>query len=90
MQERFLKGSFLASKMDSFFGDGVGGLLCTPITAKDSIIRQPYQNSSSSKYDRVGYSVCKAPRPYCVITRLARNLHSKKTWNEITHDENFG
>ena len=25
---RFLKGSFLAFKIDSFFGDGVGGLPC--------------------------------------------------------------
>ena len=29
VQGRFLKGSFLASKMDSFFGDGVGGLPCS-------------------------------------------------------------
>ena len=28
MQGRFLKGSFLASKTDSFFGDGVGGFPC--------------------------------------------------------------
>ena len=26
VQGKFLKGSFLGSKMDSFFGDGVGGL----------------------------------------------------------------
>ena len=28
VQGKFLKGSFLGSKMDSFFGDGVGGLPC--------------------------------------------------------------
>ena len=28
LQARFVKGPFLASKMDSFFGDGVGGLAC--------------------------------------------------------------
>ena len=28
VQGKFLKGSFLGSKIDSFFGDGVGGLLC--------------------------------------------------------------
>ena len=29
VQGKFLKGSFLGSKMDSFFGDGVGGLPCS-------------------------------------------------------------
>ena len=29
VQRKFLKGSFLASKMDSFFGDGVEGLPCS-------------------------------------------------------------
>ena len=28
VQGKFLKGSFLGSKMDCFFGDGVGGLPC--------------------------------------------------------------
>ena len=29
VQGKFLKGSFLGSKMDIFFGDGVGGLPCS-------------------------------------------------------------
>ena len=29
VQGKFLKGSFLGSKMDCFFGDGVGGLPCS-------------------------------------------------------------
>ena len=28
VQGKFLKGSFLGSQMDSFFGDGVGGVPC--------------------------------------------------------------
>ena len=53
IEERFLKGSFLASQIDIFFGDGVGGFPCNT-TVTQSLVgnRIQYHLSDSWKGSR--------------------------------------
>ena len=54
VQGKFLKGSFLGSKMDSFFGDGIGGLPCKSVcfafhaTGLDAVQRLEQKKSTET------------------------------------------